>query len=117
MLAQRPDQHAVQVNKLKQFSENLFFSVCERLAAQSQSQMMQQLHEKTVKILDFLQYIALNLRLPGNEDIQMRFTQKFLSFDGSINNNTYVTLTLMKRGLLSPQKWDSQMASFVKESQ
>lgn len=36
----------------------------------------------------------------------MRFTQKFLSFDGSINNNTYVTLTLMKRGLLSPQKWD-----------
>jgi hypothetical protein len=54
VLAQRADQHTVQVNKLKQFSENLFFSVCERLASQSQSQMMQQLHEKTVKILDFL---------------------------------------------------------------
>jgi hypothetical protein len=58
VLAQRPDQHTVQINKLRQFSENLFFSVCERLAAQSQSQMMQQLQDKIVKILDFLQYIA-----------------------------------------------------------
>ena len=57
--------------------------------------MMQQLQDKTVKILDFLQYISKNLRLPGNDDIQMRFTQMFLSFDGSINNNTYVTVTLM----------------------
>jgi hypothetical protein len=63
--------------------------------------------EKIIKILDFLQFITAYHRFPGGEDMQMRFTQKFLSFDGSINNNAYVTLTMMKRGLLSASKWDS----------
>jgi len=46
----------------------------------------------------------------------MRLTQKFLAMDGSVNNNSEMTLILMRRGILSASKWDSQIASFIKDS-
>ena len=37
--------------------------------------------------------------------------------DASANNNTQLTLTLMRRGILSTQLWDSQMSAYIREHQ
>jgi hypothetical protein len=54
---------------------------------------------------------------PKNEDLQSKLTSNFLAMDGSIVNSAPLTLELMRRGILSPQKWDIQIATYIKESQ
>lgn len=75
-----------------------------------------------MKILDFLAFIAVNLKTQqqqvGQEfDLQERLTKSFLGMDASANNNTQLTLTLMRRGILSCQLWDSQIAAYIREQQ
>jgi len=40
-----------------------------------------------------------------------------LALDGTYVNNVSLTLELMRRGILSHLKWDSQIAIFIKENQ
>lgn len=106
-----PDQQE-QTKKLVKYCDNVFSSACER--------MVQAVHpganlDKTYKILDLLQSI-LSVGLK-TEELQSRLTSNFLALDGSKVNNAPLTLELMRRGILSAQKWDSQIATFIRESQ
>jgi len=83
---------------MMQFCENLFTSVCERISQSQIGPVANQ--EKIMKILDFLSFVALNLKT--DDSLQERLTRSFLGMDASSNNNTQLTLTLMKRGILSP---------------
>ena len=50
------------------------------------------------------------------EDLQGRLTSNFLAMDGVVANNAGHTLDLMRRGILSPAKWDAQIAVVIQES-
>ena len=115
-MIQRPDRSFDQIKKLMQFCENLFQSVCERL---SQQPLQVTNQEKIVKILDFLSFVSLTHKSQGPQDIdlQERLTKNFLGMDASSNNNTQLTLTLMRRGILSSQLWDSQISAYIREQQ
>jgi hypothetical protein len=104
---QRPDRSFDQIKKLTQFCDNLFISVCERLSQQPLQITNQE--QRILKILDFLSFVTLNLKaVQSNQegggsggDLQERLTHNFLAMDGSSNNNTQLTLTLMRRGILA----------------
>lgn len=55
---EKPSEQTEQGKKLAKFCENIFLSVCERLAAQPHFNS-----EKTIKILDFLSFVTANLKL------------------------------------------------------
>lgn len=75
---------------------------------------MIQSQEKAIKILDFLTFVTATLK---NEDMQGKLTQKFLALDASIVNNANITLDFMRRGIVSHAKWDSSIATYIREQQ
>jgi hypothetical protein len=51
------------------------------------------------------------------EDLQKKLTQQFMAFDTNIFTNVELTITLMKRGIISTAQWDSQVSFYIRDNQ